>query len=241
MNALTPFAYVDQEVRTVLVDGEPWFVAGDVAQILGYSATAAMTRSLDDDEKGVQSLHTLGGDQSLTVVNEAGLYSAIIRSTIPQAKAFKRWVTHEVLPQIRRTGKYGSELPASFAEALELAAAQARQIEASEAELVAARPKVEAFDAFMDADGFYPMDAVARILGMGRNTLFRHLRDLGILQRGSNLPYRQFDHHFKVTTSYWTDSAGQDHTTYTTRVLPTGIDYLRKRLAQTALTMGGAS
>ena len=63
-----------------------------------------MTRSLDDDEKGVQVLHTLGGSQQVSVVSESGLYSAILRSTIPQAKAFKRWITHEVIPSIRKTG-----------------------------------------------------------------------------------------------------------------------------------------
>jgi anti-repressor protein len=230
MTALTPFTYATTEVRTVLVDGEPWFVAADIAQVLGYSATAAMTRSLDDDEKGMQNLHTLGGEQQFTVISEPGLYEAILRSRVPQAQAFKRWVKHEVLPQIRRTGQFGSQLPANFAEALELAAVKVRALEAAEAKIASDAPKVEAYDAFMDAEGYYPMEAAARILGYGRNTFFRVLRDAGILQRGLNLPYRQFDHHFKVTTSYWTDGAGQEHATYTTRVLPSGIDYLRKRL-----------
>ncbi len=71
---LDVFTYADQQVRTVLIDGEPWFVAADVARILGYSATEAMTRSMDDDEKGLQVLHTPGGDQRVTVVSEPGLY-----------------------------------------------------------------------------------------------------------------------------------------------------------------------
>ncbi|MEM9424798.1 MAG: Bro-N domain-containing protein, partial [Spirochaetota bacterium] len=98
-----------QEVRELEKDGEPWFVAKDVAEILGYSDTQAMTRSLDEDEKGVQTLHTLGGNQELTLISESGLYSAILRSTKPEAKAFKRWVTHEVLPSIRREGRYELE------------------------------------------------------------------------------------------------------------------------------------
>ena len=234
MTALDVFTYADQQVRTVLIDGEPWFVAADVADVLGYSATAAMTRSMDDDEKGVQILHTPGGDQSFTVVSEPGLYDAILRSRVPAAREFKRWVKREVLPAIRKTGQYGSALPSSFAEALELAASQAREIEAKEAELEAARPKVEAYDAFMDAEGYYPMDAAARILGYGRNTLFRILRDEGILQRGSNLPYRQYDHHFVVTPSTWRDKYDVEHTTYTTRVRPSGLDFLRKRLGALA-------
>lgn len=235
MSALDVFTYSDQQVRTVLVDGEPWFVAADVARVLGYSATEAMTRSMDDDEKGMQILHTPGGEQRMTAISEPGLYDAILRSRVAGAREFKRWVKHEVLPQIRRTGQYGSQLPASFAEALELAAAQAREIEAREAELEIARPKVEAYDALMDSDGYYSMAAVARAVGLGRTTLFRRLRDLGILQAGSNLPYRQYDHHFKVTTSYYENNTGR-HATYTTRVRPTGLDFLRKRLAAREVT-----
>lgn len=230
MTALDVFTYADQQVRTMLIDGEPWFVAADVARVLGYRMASDMTRRLDEDEKGTHSARTPGGEQAVTVISEPGLYIAILGSQVDGAREFKRWVTREVLPAIRRTGQYGSALPASFAEALELAATQARQIEAAEAELVAARPKVEAFDALMDAEGFYAMDAAARILGRGRNTLFRDLRDLGILQRGSNLPYRQYDHHFVVTASSWEDKFGERHTTYTTRVRPSGLEYLRKRL-----------
>lgn len=240
MTSLDVFTYsTDQQVRTVVVDGEAWFVAADVARILGYSATEAMTRSMDADEKGLQNLHTPGGDQRVTVISEPGLYEAILRSRIPSAQEFKRWVKHEVLPQIRRTGQYGSALPSTFAEALELAAAQARQIEAREAELEAARPKVEAYDALMDADGFYSMAAAARALGLGRTTLFRRLREEGIFQRGVNLPYRQYDHHFAVTTSSYEDNHGVKHATYTPRVRPTGLDFLRKRLG--AATRAGAA
>ena len=102
--SIQPFDFQGRQVRTVLVDGELWFVGADVARVLGYSATAAMTRSIEDDERGVQTLHTPSGDQDMTVVNEPGLYSAILRSRVPQAKAFKRGVTHEVLPRMRPSG-----------------------------------------------------------------------------------------------------------------------------------------
>jgi len=230
MTALDVFTYADQRVRTILIDGEPWFVLADVCSAIGVNNSRMVASRLADDEKGVSLIDTPGGRQNLTVVNESGMYVVILRSDSPEAEPFRRWVTHEVLPAIRRTGQYGSALPASFAEALELAAAQARQIEAAEAELVAARPKVEAYDAFMDAEGYYPMAATARILGYGRTTLFRILRDERILQRGSNLPYREYDHHFVITPSTWTDKHGVGHTTYTTRVRPTGLDWLRKRL-----------
>lgn len=101
-----PFRFETREVRTMLIDDQPWFVAADVAASLGYPAAPQMTRNLDDDEKGMQNVHTLGGEQEMLVINESGLYSAILRSRKTEAKRFKKWVTAEVLPAIRRTGRY---------------------------------------------------------------------------------------------------------------------------------------
>lgn len=110
MSKLVEFAFDGSSVRVVMRDGEPWFVAADVAAVLGYSVASAMTRSLDEDEKGVQVLHTLGGAQEMSVINESGLYSAILRSQRPEAVAFRKWVTREVLPSIRKTGQYHTEV-----------------------------------------------------------------------------------------------------------------------------------
>lgn len=101
-----PFRFEARQVRTLLIDDQPWFVAADVAAALGYPAAPQMTRNLDDDEKGMQNLHTLGGDQEMLVINESGLYSAILRSRKAEAKRFKKWVTAEVLPAIRKHGRY---------------------------------------------------------------------------------------------------------------------------------------
>lgn len=92
-------------LRMVRIDGEPWFVAADVCKVLGTHVRDA-NRLLDEDEKGVDTIHTPGGEQQVSVVNEPGLYSLILRSRKPEAKRFKRWVTHEVLPTIRKTGGY---------------------------------------------------------------------------------------------------------------------------------------
>lgn len=92
------------EVRTIVKDNEPWFVAADVCRALELDRTA--TRRLDDDEKDVHSTHTLGGDQEITIINEAGLYALVLGSRKPEAKAFKRWITHEVIPAIRKNGAY---------------------------------------------------------------------------------------------------------------------------------------
>jgi len=94
------------QVRTVVQGEDAWFVAKDVSDILGFSEASSMTRTLDEDEKGLHNIQTVQGVQKLTVINESGLYSSILRSRKPQAKAFKKWVTSEVLPSIRKHGAY---------------------------------------------------------------------------------------------------------------------------------------
>ena len=95
-------------IRTVMVDGEPWFVAKDVCEALDITNSRDAVARLDDDEKGVVSTDTLGGTQELSAINEPGLYTLILGSRKPEAKAFRRWITHEVLPALRRTGRYGA-------------------------------------------------------------------------------------------------------------------------------------
>lgn len=104
-----PFNFGKQQVRTLLVDGEPWFVAADISTALQYRDSFNMCRNLDDDEKGTQIVSTLGGAQEMLAINESGLYSAILRSRKAEAKRFKKWVTAEVLPAIRKTGRYDDQ------------------------------------------------------------------------------------------------------------------------------------
>lgn len=113
---LTPavFSFTTGSVRVVLRDDEPWFVAADVCAALGISRTDDGVSRLDDDEKGTASVRTPGGAQSMTIINESGLYSLVLGSRKPEAKPFKKWVTSEVLPAIRKSGRYevGEPLPA---------------------------------------------------------------------------------------------------------------------------------
>ena len=97
------------EVRTTVRDGEPWFVAVDVCKALSITNHRDALGRLDEDEKGVALTDTLGGKQNLTIVNEPGLYTLVLGSRKPAAKAFKRWITHEVLPALRKTGRYSIE------------------------------------------------------------------------------------------------------------------------------------
>ena len=104
---LVAFQFGKREVRTVIVDNEPWFVAKDVAEILGYSETNRMTSRLDEDEISKrQSTDSVGRRTEIIIINESGLYNAILGSNKPDAKKFKKWVTAEVLPSIRKYGAY---------------------------------------------------------------------------------------------------------------------------------------
>ena len=106
ITATAQFAFQGQAVRTILKNGETWFVAADVCAVLEHTDPSKAVSRLDDDERGATNVRTLGGDQQMNVVNESGLYNLIFTSRKPQAKAFRRWVTSEVLPSIRATGRY---------------------------------------------------------------------------------------------------------------------------------------
>lgn len=116
MSELQIFNFDNSEVRTVLINEEPYFVGKDVAEILGYSETYAMTKRLDEED--VMSAKLSGMNMRSTLINESGLYTAVIGSQLPNAKKFKRWVTSEVLPTIRKTGSYS--VPSNPMAALKL-------------------------------------------------------------------------------------------------------------------------
>ena len=108
MSNLSVFSFEKPPVRTVLVSGAPWFSSADVGKILQLSNIRASVALLDDDEKGVNTIDTPGGKQEISIVSESGLYALIFKSRRPEAKKFRRWVTSEVLPAIRKTGSYSA-------------------------------------------------------------------------------------------------------------------------------------
>lgn len=187
-------------IRTLTEDGEPWFVATDIAKALGYGHTPHMTRRLDLDEKGVRSVDTPGGKQSLTVISEAGLYGAVLGSKIPEAKAFKRWVTHEVLPAIRRDGGYMAAKPdetpeETMARALRIAdetmRRQKERIESLSSANAEMRPKALFADAVAASDSTCLVGELAKMLRqngveIGQNRLFDWLRERGYLGKGGS-------------------------------------------------------
>ena len=182
------FNFGDYEVRTLIKEGEPWFVAKDVADILDYSEASAMTRHLDDDDKESVKLTVRGQEQEFILVNESGLYSAILKSRKPEAKAFKKWVTSEVLPSIRKQGKYEVKptVPQSYSQALLEAGRLAAIVEQQELlmqeqkeALILAAPKVEYVDNFVERGNNRSLTDVAKELEISAKELGRWLRQEG--------------------------------------------------------------
>ena len=117
MNAITPFIFEDNLVRSMIKGDEPWFVGNDVCRALALKNPRQSLERLDDDEKGVHSMDTLGGEQSMIVVSEAGVFRLIFTSRKAEAERFKRWLAHEVLPKLRRDGSYAmpkADAPTDF-------------------------------------------------------------------------------------------------------------------------------
>jgi prophage antirepressor-like protein len=173
-----------------MIDTEPWWVARDVADVLELGNMRSSLALLDEDEKGVHSMDTLGGTQQLAIVNEPGLYSLILRSRKPQARAFKRWITHEVIPSIRRTGSYSIEpaapaLPQDYEEALVALLGQVRETKALTAKVAELEPAANSWQTLAAADGDFSVADAAKILArdpaikLGRNRLFSLLDELG--------------------------------------------------------------
>jgi anti-repressor protein len=227
------FDYGGRQVRTVLVDGEPWFVAKDVCDILEIENPRDAMARLEPDERGVVLTDTLGGPQSMNAVPESGLYSLILGSRKPEARQFKRWVTHEVLPTIRKTGAY---LP-DFSNPAIAARAWADEYEGkllAQAKVKELEPKAAFFDAVADSKTAIAMGDVAKVLavpGIGRNKLFEILRDKRILQR-DNVPYQEYVDrgYFRVIEQkYQVD--GEPRISIRTLVYQKGLDYIRKLVA----------
>ena len=188
-----------QPVRVVEIDGEPWFVGADIARILGIASASGITRMVDDEDKGSHELETPGGRQNLTIVNESGMYTALMRSNNPAAKPFRRWITSEVLPQIRKTGAYSAtpELTDDqiIAQALQLTTAR---VEKLTARLAVVEPKAAAFDRWLSSNVHYGVAEVSQALhdlgaDTGRNRLFAYMQERGWIyrdQRGDWRPYQ---------------------------------------------------
>lgn len=180
-------------VRIILQDNEPWFVAKDVCECLAISKHRDAISRLDTDERGSLKVDTLGGKQEMATVNEYGLYSLVLSSRKPEAKEFKRWITHEVLPSLRKYGSYSMDIPKTLPDALKAYASEIEQHNKTKALLEAQRPKVIFADAVSTSDTDILIGDLAKLLNqnghsIGQNRLFERLRNEGFLisRKGSS-------------------------------------------------------
>jgi anti-repressor protein len=233
------------QVRTTTIDGEPWFVAADVCNAFGVTNSRNVTARLDADEKDVRIVDTLRGKQAMTVVNEAGLYrmlftmepnnahcieAAEIAKRIERLHAFKRWITHDVIPSIRKTGMYA--VPQSLPEALRLAADLAEKIEEQKPLVLFAEICKASEDTLLIRDFAKVLCKKGYVIGAKR--LYKKLRDWRLLyyEDERNKPYQKYVDcgYFEVTEFPY----GQDntHLSLTTRITPAGQQYVIHRLFQ---------
>lgn len=235
------------DVRALSVDGEPWFVATDVAKALGYGDATHMTRRLDEDEKGLRSVETPGGKQQLSVISEAGLYNAILGSKVPGAKEFKRWVTHEVIPSIRRHGAYATPVtidriiadPQFGIRLLTELKEERDRSAALEAENHELRPKALFADAVAASDGTCLVGELAKMLRqngveVGQNRLFAMLREDGYLGKSGcnrNVPTQRAMEMglFRIKETAVTHSDGHVTVNRTPKVTGKGQRYFVER------------
>lgn len=215
-------------VRTTTVNGEVMFVAKDIATILGYSNPRdAINKHVDDEDKGVAKCDTLGGVQDLTIINESGLYSLILSSKMPNARKFKRWVTAEVLPAIRRHGMYATEelianpdLAIAAFQALkaerekrialeEAVAVQAQQI----AEL---KPKATYYDVVLKCKDAVNISVIAKDYGWSAQRMNEYLHQKGVQYKQADIWLLYQKHagcgYTKTNTHIYEDTCGREHT-----------------------------
>lgn len=182
MNDLQIFKYQDSEVRTVELNGEPWFVLKDVCGILSIGNVSDVYTRLDADEKGVGQIDTLGGRQNMNIINESGLYNVILRSDKPEAKPFRKWVTAEVLPTIRKHGAYmtpetlqaailNPDIMIQLCQQLKAERDKNAALTAANSQLTVDKqimqPKAEYFDELVDRNLLTSFRETAKQLGIG--------------------------------------------------------------------------
>ena len=207
MNELQTFTYQDSPIRTVQLDGEPWFVLKDVCAVLGISKYRDTADRLDEDERGAARVDTLGGAQDMTIINESGLYNVILRSDKPEARPFRKWVTGEVLPSIRKHGAYmttetlqaailNPDYLLQVVTALKDETDKRKALEASNAALAVdleiARPKAEYFDTLVERNTLTNFRETAKQLEVSPKRFVDFLLEKKYVYRdkkGKLLPY----------------------------------------------------
>lgn len=220
-------------VRTMDLEGDVWFVGKDVAEILGYTnPSKALADHVDEEDKlNNESLSSLG-QRGGWLINESGLYSLVLSSKLPTAKQFKRWITKEVIPSIRKTGGYFAT-PKTYIEALRALADAEEEKERLALENEEMKPKADFYDDVTGSSDTIEIGEVAKVLncGTGRNKLFDFLRKEKVLMK-NNIPKQHFvdEGYFRVIETKYTKPNGDVSINLKTVVYQKGVDYIRKLL-----------
>lgn len=246
MNEVQLFNFENHEVRSLLINSEPWFVGKDVADVLGYkNQNDALSKHVDVEDKDTIAIRdSIGRNRNTPIINESGLYSLVLSSKLPSAKKFKRWVTSEVLPALRKTGQYqvkelsGSELMAkALIEAQNVLAAKDKQIEEM-------KPKALFADAVATSHTSILVGELAKILKqngieMGQKRLFAWLREKGYLIKRQGTDYNMPTQKamdlglFEIKEGSYVNGSGVNITTKTPKVTGKGQQYfINKFLAK---------
>lgn len=247
MSALEVFRYSNRDVRTVSVDGEVWFVLADICGVLGVANVGNVAARLDEADIRQTDISSGGQRRGVTIVSESGMYEVVIRSDKPEARRFRWWVTHEVIPAIRRTGTYAVETPEHL---MARAVVKAQEIIARKDEQIAVlAPMAEAWEEIADAGTDYAVRDVAPMLSRagietGPQRLFDTLHELGWIYRGEKqrwTPYaRAVDAgllKLRAMSPYRDrDSGDLVPSAPQVRITPKGVERLRVRLGAGVLT-----
>lgn len=241
-NELIVKQFKNQDVRVLLIDGNPWWVARDLCGILGLVEThKALERIGKDDRNTAPVTDKLGRQQETSIINEAGLYSLIFKSRREEAKTFQHWVTHEVLPSIRKTGTYSlqKQIPQNYAKAL----LEAARLETERARLQIENDKLNplaiAYRNLVETEGLYSWSEAAKALAnnfpdIGRNRLTAILKKHGYLMQSKSCePYQRYLEAglFRVKLITYTDKNGVEKTCTTTLATQKGLDKIQKILS----------
>ena len=244
MNEVQLFNFENHEVKSLLINSEPWFVGKDVAETLGYTDTnQAIRKHVDDEDKLSRRFDGSGQGREMVIINESGLYSLVLSSKLPTAKKFKRWVTSEVLPALRKTGQYqvkelsGQELMAkALIEAQSVLAAKDKQIQEM-------KPKVVFADAVATSHTSILVGELAKILkqngiDMGQKRLFAWLREKGYLIKRQGTDYNMPTQKamdlglFEIKEGSYVNGSGVNITTKTPKVTGKGQQYFINKFLQ---------
>ena len=244
MNQLQVFNFGKTIVRTIEKEGQPWFVLKDVCDVLELRSPDVRQRLNDD----VVSTHTvpdsLGRSNNATIINEDGLYDVILESRKPEAKAFRKWVTSEVLPTIRKTGGYVSNddlfvstyLPHIDENAKLIFRATLESMRKANEKIAIMQPKADFFDQVASSKDAIDIGTAAKVLkipGVGRNTLFEKLRQSGVLMN-NNQPYQKYidQGYFRVVEQKYTKPDGSTSINIKTLVYQKGLDFIRRTISK---------